>query len=343
MYLILLQFNELAMNLQARINLMCSVGDWLKSDPDEWQQTKQQAFHENGWFTPEFIDKAVENIYTQFLDIDSLNKWVSFYKIDDNISSKNVGIVMAGNIPLVGFHDFLAVFICGHQQTIKLSGKDSVLLKHLVKKMTEMNPQTTQYISFSEQLKGCDAYIATGSNNSARYFEQYFSKYPHIIRRNRTSVAIITGQETDEELSALSDDIHLYFGMGCRNVSKLFLPRDLDFVRLLNSFDKYQHLADHHKYKNNYDYQLSIILLNNIYYMTNGTTLLTENTGLFSPISQVFYEFYDTIETLEDRLENNTDIQCVEGPGYLPFGQSQAPGLFQYADGIDTMSFLLTL
>jgi hypothetical protein len=320
MYLILLQFNELAMNLQARINLMCHLGDWLRSDTNEWQQTKQQAYYENGWFTPEFIDIAVKNIVP-----------------------KNVGIVMAGNIPLVGFHDFLAVFISGHKQTIKLSGKDSALLKHIVKKLTALNPEVEQYISFSELLKGCDAYIATGSNNSARYFEQYFSKYPHIIRRNRTSVALLNGNETDEELSALSDDIHLYFGLGCRNVSKLFVPKDFNFERLLNSFKKYLPLADHHKFKNNYDYQLSIILLNNIYYMTNGVTLLTENTGLFSPISHIFYEFYDDATSLKEKLNNNSDLQCVEGAGFMNFGQSQSPGLFQYADGVDTMQFLLGL
>jgi hypothetical protein len=329
------------MNLQARINLICGIGDWMRSDDPDWQEIKQQAYRENGWFTPAFIDIACANIYNEFLDSAALEKWVSFYKVDDNIVPKNLGIVMAGNIPLVGFHDFLAAFICGHRQRIKLSSKDSVLLKGIVDKLISTAPELSDNISFHDTLKNCDAYIATGSNNTARYFEQYFAKYPHIIRRNRTSVAILTGKESPEQLSALSDDIHLYFGLGCRNVSKLYIPAGYDFVPLLGSFEQYKYLADHHKYKNNYDYQLSIILLNNIYYMTNGATLLTENKGLFSPISHLYYEFYEDLEVLKKQLEGNIDIQCLEGPGLLQYGQAQSPGLFQYADGVDTMHFLL--
>lgn len=322
---------------------MLAIGEWLKQNDEQWQHARQQAFTQNGWFTAEFIDTACENIYTQFLAKEALQQWVAHYRIDDNITPKNVGIVMAGNIPLVGFHDFLAVFICGHKQSIKLSAKDDVLLKEIVKKMISLQPAAEAYISFQETLKGCDAYIATGSNNSARYFEQYFARYPHIIRRNRTSVAVLSGDENEQDLAALSDDIHLYFGLGCRNVSKLFVPRNYDFVPLLQAFDRYKYLADHNKYKNNYDYQLSIILLNNIYYMTNGATLLTENPALFSPISHLYYEYYDDSKALGEKLNDNTDLQCVEGNGYLPFGQSQAPGLFQYADGVDTMQFLLSL
>jgi hypothetical protein len=250
---------------------------------------------------------------------------------------------MAGNIPLVGFHDFLTVFISGHKQTIKLSGKDDVLLKHIVQQLQGWDAEVNDYIGFADMLKGCDAYIATGSNNSARYFEQYFSKYPSIIRRNRTSVAIIDGSETAAELDKLSDDVHLYFGLGCRNVTKIFVPKDYDFVPLLNSFDRYKYFADHNKYKNNYDYQLSIALMNNIYYMTNGSTLLIENEAVFSAISQLNYSFYDDAETVKKSLQNNQDIQCIVGHGHTDFGQAQQPGLFDYADGVDTMGFLLGL
>ena len=213
------------------------------------------------------------------------------YHIDDNIEPKNVGVVMAGNIPLVGFHDFLCVFISGHIQTIKLSSKDDVLLKHLVEKMYSWEVTMQNYVSFASMLKGCDAYIATGSNNSAVYFDYYFSKYPSIIRRNRTSVAILTGDETKEELEKLSDDIHVYFGLGCRNVTKIFVPRGYDFVPLLQSFHAYKYFADHHKYKNNYDYNLSIMIMNNRFYMTNESTLLVENDSFFSPISQLITVF----------------------------------------------------
>ena len=331
------------MNLQARINLMVQLGNYLQQNDPEWQEIKQQASYKNGWFTSEFIDKACDEIATQFLEEKKLGEWVAHYQLNDDVVPKNIGIVMAGNIPLVGFHDFLTVFISGHQQTIKLSSKDDVLLKFLIKKLYQFNISVQNNISIAETLKGCDAYIATGSNNTARYFEQYFSKYPHIIRKNRTSVALLTGQETEGELAELSKDIHLYFGLGCRNVSKIFVPADYNFEPLIQSFKAYDYFADHNKYKNNYDYQLSIILLNHQYYMTNGATLLTQNEGLFSPISHVFYEEYSNIDLLLEQLKQNDDIQCIIGAAGLPFGTAQHPGLFSYADGVDTMQFLLQI
>ena len=331
------------MNLQVRINLLSRLGKYIKNNDFEWREIKEQASYRNGWFTTGFIDIASEKIVKEFLNEASLNEWAAHYHMDDTIQPKNIGIVMAGNIPLVGFHDFVAIFIAGHHQTIKLSSKDDLLLKHLVEKLTEFDPEINNYIRFAEMLKGCDAYIATGSNNSARYFEQYFAKYPHIIRKNRTSAAILTGNETAPELEKLADDIHLYFGLGCRNASKIFVPEGYDFIPLLKAFDQYKYFEDHHKYKNNYDYQLSIILLNNVYYMTNGATLLTENKGLFSPISHIFYEYYtDDKKVLED-LKHNDDVQCIIGGNQTDFGEAQNPGLLSYADGVDTMQFLLSL
>ena len=331
------------MNLQERIELMKDLGNYLKNNDPEWQEVKLQAYQKNPWFTTTFIDIALENIIHNFLQQDLLEKWAVHYHLDDNISSKNIGIVMAGNIPLVGFHDFLAVFISGHRQTIKLSSKDDVLLKFLLKKLYSWNIDIQNRISISELLKGCDAYIATGSNNSARYFDQYFAKYPHIIRRNKTSVAILTGNESAADLEKLSGDIHLYFGLGCRNVTKLFVPKGYDFVPLIRSFDNYSHFIDQHKYKNNYDYQLSIMLLNNIYYMTNGNTLLIENTAAFSPISVVNYEYYEKGQMIPDLIKKDEDIQCSVGNNLTAFGMAQSPGLFSYADGVDTMQFLLSL
>lgn len=328
------------MNLQARINLMVQLGHYLKQNDPEWQEIKQQASYKNGWFTTEFVDKACDEIATQFLDENKLRNWVDHYHLDDAIQSKNIGIVMAGNIPLVGFHDFLSVFISGHQQTIKLSSKDDVLLKFLIKKLYSLDITIQNDVSIAEHLKGCDAYIATGSNNTARYFEQYFAKYPHIIRKNRTSVAVLNGLETEADLLELSHDIHLYFGLGCRNVSKIFVPADYNFEPLIKSFKAYDYFADHHKYKNNYDYQLSIVLLNHQYYMTNGATLLTQNEGTFSPISHVFYDFYSDLSKLSNDLTQNDDIQCIIGKEGLPFGTAQHPGLFSYADGVDTLQFL---
>ncbi len=330
------------MKLQNRIEILLRLRGYLSANNDELQAVKQTASIHNGWFTPEFIDLAIYNIITGFLQEDILNEWIQHYHIDDNITPKNVGIVMAGNIPLVGFHDFLSVFISGHYQTIKLSSKDDVLLKHLVQKMTEWESAFQKYIKIAPMLKGCDAYIATGSNNSARYFDFYISKYPSIIRKNRTSVAILSGNETTKQLENLSDDIHVYFGLGCRNVTKIFVPAAYDFVPLLQSFHQYKYFADHHKYKNNYDYNLSIQIMNNRFYMTNESTLLVENESFFSPISQLNYSFYDTSDQVISSLSGNEEIQCVIGSD-LAVGLAQKPGLMDYADGVDTMQFLLTL
>jgi hypothetical protein len=331
------------MNLQNRIELLQKLKKYLEENSSEWQDVKAKANAHNGWFIPQFIDLAVENICHAFLAKDKLQVWAGHYHLDDNVNGKNIGLVMAGNIPLVGFHDFLCVFVSGHRQTIKLSGKDDVLLKHLIQKIYSWDTSAQNYITTAEMLKGCDAYIATGSNNSARYFEQYFEKYPSIIRRNRTSAAILSGKETAEELDKLADDVHLYFGLGCRNVTKIFVPAAYDFVPLLRAFDKYKYFADHHKYKNNYDYQLSIALMNNIYYMTNESTLLIENEAVFSAISQLNYSFYESIEDAKKALVQNEAIQCVVGKENTSFGLAQQPGLFDYADGVDTMQFLLTL
>ncbi|MDB5203465.1 MAG: acyl-CoA reductase [Ferruginibacter sp.] len=331
------------MNLQERIDLMASLGEYLKSNDPEWEEKIQQAYQKNGWFIPEFTKQACKDIADNFLQKDKLEHWAAHYHITDTIDQKNIGIVMAGNIPLVGFQDFLAVFISGHRQTIKLSSKDDVLLKHLVQKISSLNIAVQNYISFAEMLKGCDAYIATGSNNSGRYFEQYFGKYPNIIRKNRTSVAVLDGSETSDQLEKLSDDIHLYFGFGCRNVTKLYVPEEYDFIPLLKAFNRYSFFADHHKYKNNYDYQLSILLLNNIYYMTNESTLLVENKQIFSPVSQVNLEYYGKDLPPVFSAEEKMALQCVVGKGYIPFGDAQHPGLFDYADGVDTMQFLVGL
>ena len=330
------------MKLQNRIEILLRLGKYMKENNPEWQDIKLKASVANGWFIPQFIELAVNNIVDYFLEENRLRTWINHYHIDDNITPKNIGIVMAGNIPLVGFHDFLCVFVSGNMQTIKLSSKDDILLKHLVQKMYTWDTTMQDYVSFAAMLKGCDAYIATGSNNSAVYFDYYFSKYPSIIRRNRTSVAILKGDESKEELEKLADDIHVYFGLGCRNVTKIFVPREYDFVPLLQSFRDYKFFADHHKYKNNYDYNLSVMIMNNRFYMTNEGILLSENDSVFSPISQLNYGFYDDLETLESSLKDNNDIQCIVGKE-IDFGKAQTPLLMDYADGIDTMQFLLTL
>jgi hypothetical protein len=332
------------MNLQQRIVLLNQLGEYILQDNDNWQATKQKASLQNSWFTPEFIETATRNIALAFLQKDKLTAWTQQYNLPtENAAPQNVGIVMAGNIPLVGFHDFLCVFITGHRQTIKPSSKDDVLIKHLVQQLYEWDETTRQLVAFSEMLKGCDAYIATGSNNSARYFDYYFSKYAHIIRRNRTSVALLTGEERPAELDKLADDVYQYFGLGCRNVTKLYVPENYDFIPLIDAFKKYDYLGDMHKYRHNYDYMLAILLLNKQYYMSNQSILLTESKELFSPISQLNYEFYKNAAEVEASLANNADVQCIVGKNHLAFGQAQQPSLTDYADGVDVMKFLREL
>ncbi len=332
------------MNLPHRIDLLVRLGEYILGDAEDWQNAKERASRENGWFVPEFIDLAVANIAHHFLQKDILGKWLAGYPLPEaNNQPLQVGIVMAGNIPLVGFHDWLAVFISGHRAVVKPSSKDQVLIKHLAEKMAEWEPEMNDLPGFADMLKGCDAYIATGSNNSSRYFEYYFGKYPHIIRQNRTSAAILTGNETAQELELLANDVFLYFGLGCRNVTKIYVPPGYDFIPLIEAFKKYNYLADHHKYKNNYDYNLALHLLNKKYYMSSGALLLVEEPSLFSPISQLNYGYYEDKELLAGELLTNPELQCIVGSGFVPFGQSQAPSLSDYADGVDTLEFLCRL
>jgi hypothetical protein len=332
------------MNLQQRIFLLTRLGEYMLSDNIEWRQAKEKANHENRWFIPTFIDLACKNIADSFLQKDILEKWTGNYGLQTSaIDSKIIGLVMAGNIPLVGFHDWLCIFISGHKAHIKLSSKDQVLLKHLINKLEVWSAEIKESVEFADMLKGCDAYIATGSNNSSRYFEYYFRKYPHIIRRNKTSAGILTGNETVDELEKLADDVYLYFGLGCRNVTKIYVPLNYNFIPLLEAFKKYNYLSGHHHYKNNYDYNLALHLLNKKYYMTNGSILLIEESSLFSPISQLNYEFYNDKKEIIATLQLQKDLQCLVGRDFIPFGQSQLPAINDYADGEDTLQFLTKL
>jgi hypothetical protein len=331
------------MNLQHRLDLLESLGEYMRSSEPEWIDIKEKAFATNPWFIPEFIDRAAESVANRFLKRPELERWVSGYDFNGDHQPKTVGIVMAGNIPLVGFHDFLSVFIAGHKAMIKASSKDDVLITHLTKKLVEWDKHLEDHIQYAPLLKACDAYIATGSNNSSRYFDYYFGKYPHIIRKNRTSIAVLSGKESTHQLRLLADDVFLYFGLGCRNVTKLYVPIGYDFVPLLDAFNKYLHLADHNKFRNNYDYNLAVYILNNRFYMTNGSILMIEDPAIFSPIAQLNYEYYENSQNLSQKWPDRDDIQLVVGENFVPFGQSQEPGLSDYADGEDTLNFLLRL
>ncbi|MER3497792.1 MAG: acyl-CoA reductase [Chitinophagaceae bacterium] len=331
------------MILAERIDLLSRLGLYIKSKDTHWQQAKQKASIHNPWFTPGFIEISANNIAGQYLQKEKLMSWARQYLLDDNNTARVVGIVMAGNIPMVGFHDLLAVFLSGHKAVVKLSSKDDILIKHLVKKMQEWNSDVQHSIQFADMLKNCDAYIATGSTNTSRYFEHYFGKYPHIIRKNKTSVAVLSGKESNDDLEKLADDVYQFFGLGCRNVKKLYVPNDYDFVPLLAAFKKYHFLSDHHKYKNNYDYNLALLILNKKFYMTNGSILLVEDPSVFSPISQLNFEYYTDVNALKQQLAENESIQAIVGDGFIEFGNAQCPALTDYADKTDTLAFLKSL
>ncbi|GAA0544777.1 aldehyde dehydrogenase family protein [Chitinophaga japonensis] len=331
------------MNNTDKVAALVRLRKYLASDDDTLQTAKQQAYITNGWFTPDSVDTAIRNICRYYLDETLLHNWLAAYPAAGAQTPRTVGIVAAGNIPLVSFHDWLCGFVSGHRVKLKLSSKDTVLMEHIITRMGEWYPELAQQTLPSEMLKDCDAYIATGSNNSARYFEYYFSRFPHIIRRNRTSAALLTGEETPEELAALADDIMLYFGLGCRNVTKVLVPAGYDFAPLLQALEKYAHLMEHHKYRNNYDYNLALLLLNSSPHLTNGSILLQEADSLFSPISVLHYGYYQDAAIAAAELLAHEELQCLVGKGFTPFGQAQQPSLTDYADGVDTMQFLGSL
>jgi hypothetical protein len=327
--------------MEQKIEALVQLGKSILRNDPILQAAYERAERENGWFTLEFSKLALENIANFFLEEEKLREWIRSYSINP-LNTRKVGIVMAGNIPAVGFFDWLCVFMSGHQAVVKMSSKDNILIEALIKKLESFYNENSN-TTFTERLNGCDAYIATGSNNSSRYFEYYFGRYPSIIRRNKSSAALLTGKESTSELDELSKDVFLYFGLGCRSVSQIWVPEGYDFLPLLNSFRKFNYLAEHAKFKNNYDYQLSLLLLNKKYFMSTEAILLVENESLFAPVSQLHFQYYTHEAETISQLHNHPDIQCVCGNNLIPFGQSQKPTLNQYADGIDVMAWLSTL
>ncbi len=335
------------MEVNNRITAFSQLGEQLRvggSIPDE---IITKAGQQNNWFTPRSIAMAMANI-AELLENQALIKWAEAYRLE-KVSPKKIGVIMAGNLPLVGFTDFLAIIISGHIAKIKLSSQDNVLLPFLVDQLLRIEPRIASQIEFVEQLKDIDAVIATGSDNTSRYFEYYFGKYPNIIRKNRSSCAILTGEESSEEVDLLGQDIFQYYGLGCRNISKVYFPKDYKIEHLLGNLDNHKEVINHHKYHNNYDYNKSIYLVNRVHHYDNGFLLLTEDSSLVSPISVLFYERYDDNSHLDMLMsEHQGKIQCiVSKDGWykrsLPLGQAQQPSLMDYADNVDVMSFLTTL
>ena len=314
---------------------------------DDFTSLIELSQSHNGWFTPEQVQFSVQS-WAKALTEDNLNHWLSNYDFS-KIEPKKVGLILAGNIPLVGFHDFLSVLISGHDVLVKTSSNDQHLLKFLVNYLIAVEPKLNSKITFVEgKLEGFDAVIATGSNNTARYFEYYFKDKPSIIRKNRNSVAVLNGTESHEDLVGLGEDIFRYFGLGCRNVSKLFVPKGYNFEAFFKAMYEYRDVIHYEKYANNYDYNKAVFLMSNFQLLDNEFLTIKEDVSYASPISSVFYEFYDDLEEIKTRLHTDTEqIQCIVSKDLIPnsvaFGQTQQPKLWDYADNVDTLAFLISL
>lgn len=311
---------------------------------DEFANLIELSQSHNGWFTPEQVRFSIQS-WAKALTEDNLNHWLSNYDFSKT-EPKKIGLILAGNIPLVGFHDFLSVLISGHNVLVKTSSNDQHLLKFLAKYLIAIQPELNSKITFVEgKLEGFDAVIATGSNNTARYFEYYFKDKPSIIRKNRNSVAVLDGTETHEDLVGLGEDIFRYFGLGCRNVSKLFVPKGYNFDNFFKAMYEFREVIQYEKYANNYDYNKAVFLMSNFQLLDNEFMTIKEDSSYSSPISSVFYEFYDNLNEVNSRLNNDLEqIQCIVSNNLIEnsvsFGQTQQPKLWDYADNVDTLSFL---
>ncbi|WP_420318369.1 acyl-CoA reductase [Ekhidna sp.] len=331
------------MQLEDRISAFAKLGEKIASlSSSELDQLGAIAKSKNGWFTPKSVSQALKGI--QFmLDNNKIQEWTSRYNLNE-VTPKIVGIVMAGNIPLVGFHDLLSVLISGHFAAIKPSSNDEFLIRTMIDWIVEIEPRFKKNIEIREKLTSIDAVIATGSDNTARYFEYYFKDIPNVIRKNRTSVAILSGKESDSELQSLGSDIFSYYGLGCRNVSKVFTPKGYDFRDSFPHFEAFSDISNHNKYRNNYDYYKSIFLVNKTPHLDTGFLLINTTDDLVSPISVLYHQVYEPLDSLYGILEGQKEkIQCIVSKKHIAFGKAQSPDLWDYADNVDTLQFLTDL
>lgn len=341
------------MNLETRISILSELGKSLDKRDLKYTKACDDAYNANNWFTHGNIEIAIEAIKKYFLEENKLQRWTDDYTIiKDNKSEKNVGLIMAGNIPLVGFHDLISVFVSGHIALLKLSSRDEVLMKYILDLIFDIEPEARKYLIVTDRINYSDAVIATGSNNTYRYFEYYFRNIPTLLRKNRNGAALILGDETKNELKELAFDIQSYFGLGCRNVSKLYVPETYDFSHFIEILDENEELKNHNKYRNNFDYNLAVSLINKERFMQGENVLLFEDIRYLSRIATLHYEYYSAPDIINARLRNDRDdIQVFtsskgnfSGLDFeVRFGQTQVPGLLDYADGVDTINFLTNL
>ncbi len=343
------------MELEKRIDLLDRLSRYIIDELEgELQPLISKSIIENPWYTPDSVSHALRSVSSNYLAREKIQKWIE--SCDSELSEsldhplKRVGLVLAGNIPMVGLHDILSVFVSGHHAVIKYSHKDKVLIPHLLGKLAEWDDEAGSSFTKVERLSEIDAVIATGGNTAATHFKAYFGKYPHIIRKNRSSVAVLHGDETKEELNELGGDIFTYFGLGCRNVSKVYAPEGYVWDEFYESIYDFSFVGDHHKYKNNYDYTHAIYLLGQHPFLTNNFLILREEKSMTSRISCVHYESYDDLAKVDaDLVDKKEDIQCIASNkaigthDVLRLGTCQNPELWDYADGVDTLAFLSSL
>ncbi len=341
-------FAQLGTDISSVISNFESIDETNDDFSAQLKRSILSSIHKNAWFTPENIISSLSGI-ASWLNVKDLTDWVSGYDIQEDKSPKTVALIMAGNIPLVGFHDMLSVLISGNIMMAKPSSDDNVLPQLLMKRLCQIEPTFADRIIFTERISSPGAVIATGSDNSARYFEYYFGKYPNIIRKNRNSIAVLSGDETKEELSLLGKDIFMYFGLGCRNISKLYVPQGYNFDGLFEAMADHSELMQHNKYSSNHDYYSALLLLKRVPFLTNNYLIIKEAEEMATPVSIVNYEYYSDKTSLINKMETQMDqIQCIVAdrsvvPGAISFGETQKPGLADYADGVDTMKFLVSL
>jgi len=337
-------------NINYLTDIYSTLGTKLSYPNEELSAIIQDEHHYNAWFTSASVSEAVKAT-GKMLNKPDLATWLSRYDLEKNQTSKKTGLILAGNIPMVGFHDVLCVLTSGNHALIKVSTQDARLIRYVLNMLVAIEPAFKEQFSFVDRLENFDAIIATGSNNTSRYFEFYFSKVPNIIRKNRNSVAVLTGDETTEQLYNLGRDIFDYYGLGCRNVSKVLVPEGYNFVPFFEAIEPYNKIINHHKYNNNYDYNKSIYLVNKDKHLDNGFLLVKEDERMVSPLAVLFYEQYKNMDAVQAFLERESEnIQCIVSAAPLKtsnqvvdFGKSQQPALWDYADGIDTMDFLTKL
>ena len=322
---------------------------FLTSPSSAASEIHQKAYGANQWFIPEFTNAALEAIANEFLDVNAFTEWMGSYPKPEG-KQKTIAVIMAGNLPLVGFHDLLCILASGNAAMIKLSDKDAHLLPWVTDQWIKTDPSLSAFIKYVDRLEGFDAAIATGSNNSARYFDYYFRSYPHVLRQNRNGVAVLTGEESIEDLKLLANDIFMFFGLGCRNVSRIFVPEGYDFNQWEEAIADWKHLGDHNKYRNNLDYNFAIYIINSIPHINLGHLILKEDDAIASRIGCLHYSYYKNMDELIPQMQSRKEeIQCVVSKrpisewAFIYFGESQHPALDQYADGVDTMQFLTSL